>query len=60
MNKNIIAITVILIVFATSYAAFIVGKNVRQNEIEARIWHIQKDCYNEQDLEIIVFGEIQE
>ncbi len=62
-NKEIdnrVTYLLIVVILAVLFACFYVGTIVKQNEIEARIWPHQKDCYNEQDLEIIVFGEIQE
>ena len=60
MNRKTITIIVILAIFVFSYTSYIIGKEAKQREIEARVWPHQKDCYNEQDLEIIIFGEIQE
>lgn len=54
------SIFVIVLVFILMFLCFMAGKSTRQQEIEDRVWPIQKDCYNQQDLEIIIFGEIQE
>ena len=37
-----------------------VGQKAKQQEIENRVKQINKECYNNQDIEIIVFGETQE
>ena len=44
---------------AYSFGKFIGGKK-EQTEIENRAKQINKECYNNQDIEIIVFGETQE
>ena len=36
------------------------GEKAKQKEIENRAKQINKECYNKQDIEIIVFGETQE
>ena len=36
------------------------GGKEEQTEIENRAKQINKECYNNQDIEIIVFGETQE
>ena len=44
---------------AYSFGKFIGGKK-EQTEIENRAKQINKECYTNQDIEIIVFGETQE
>jgi uncharacterized membrane protein len=50
-------IEVILIVFLLGENS---GQNIKQQEIENRAKQINKECYTNQDIELIIFGEIQE
>jgi hypothetical protein len=51
----------VLLTFLVAYGLgkFIGGKK-EQTEIENRAKQINKECYTNQDIEIIVFGETQE
>jgi hypothetical protein len=55
--KLFMVIAVLLVALALSCIQF--GRSMKQHEIESRVWPHQKDCYNEQDLEIIILGETQ-
>tara|TARA_R100000781_G_scaffold113591_1_gene82406 strand:+ start:10891 stop:11064 length:174 start_codon:yes stop_codon:yes gene_type:complete len=55
-DLKIIAGTVLIAV-----TFFVMGIIARQETMEERALKIeQKDCYNWQDIEIVLFGEIQE
>ena len=56
---TIIAVLV-FVCFLSSLGGFFVGQKAKQQEIENRAKQINKECYNNQDIEIIVFGETQE
>jgi hypothetical protein len=59
LGFKLVGVIIVMVIFLM-IGCFYIGKASKQNEIEARVWPIQKDCYNQQDLEIIIFGEIQE
>lgn len=44
---------------AYSFGKFVGGKK-EQTEIENRAKQINKECYTNQDLEIIIFNQVQE
>ena len=55
--------SIILAILITVLLLFVIeaGKIQRQREIEDRALRLKaKECYDWQDIEIIVFGEIQE
>lgn len=59
MKDLFIGIVLVFILFFV----FLLGENSgqkKQTEIENRAKQINKECYNNQDIEIIVFGETQE
>ena len=56
-----IIITVLLFIcFLSFLGGIIIGQKAKQTEIENRAKQINKECYTNQDVEIIVFGETQE
>ena len=56
-----IIITVLLFIcFLIFFGGIIIGQKAKQQEIENRAKQINKECYNNQDIEIIVFGNTQE
>ena len=65
--KNLIEAFIIFVVTLAFYIlGFYAGERNKQREIENRTdkvlksKQINKECYNNQDIEIIVFGETQE
>ena len=56
---TIIAV-LLFICFLSFLGGIIIGQKAKQQEIENRAKQINKECYNNQDIEIIVFGETQE
>ena len=65
--KNLIEAFIIFVVTLAFYIlGFYAGERNKQQEIENRTdkvlksKQINKECYNNQDIEIIVFGETQE
>ncbi len=63
LNKNevnfklFIVITLLIIGLMVGWLQ--IGRIIEREEIKSRVWPHQKDCYNEQDLEIIILGETQ-
>ena len=59
--KDLIKLFIIFVVTLAFYLlGFYAGERNKQREIENREKQINKECYNNQDIEIIVFGETQE
>ena len=59
--KNLIEAFFILVVSLSIYLlGFYAGETKKQTEIENRAKQISKECYTNQDIEIIVFGNTQE
>ena len=56
---TIIAVLV-FVCFLSSLGGFFVGQKAKQQEIENRAKQINKEYYTNQELEVIIFGEIQE
>ena len=57
---GIITTVLLFICFLSFLGGIIIGQKAKQQEIENRAKQINKECYNNQDIEIIVFGETQE
>ena len=57
---GIIIAVLLFICFLSFLGGIIIGQKAKQQEIENRAKQISKECYNNQDIEIIVFGETQE
>lgn len=57
MKDLIIMAILIFLVFTIGVYT---GKNIKKNEITRRANLHYKKCYSNQDLEVIIFGEIQE
>lgn len=49
-----------ILIFLVFTIAVYTGKNIKKNEITRRANLHYKKCYSNQDLEVIIFGEIQE
>lgn len=60
MKDLFIAVVLVFILFFTFLLGENSGQKVKQQEIENRAKQINKECYTNQDVEIIVFGETQE
>ena len=56
---TIIAV-LLFICFLSFLGGIIIGQKAKQQEIENRAKQINKECYTNQELEVIIFGEIQE
>jgi hypothetical protein len=54
-DRTVTAIGIILVMIGS----FSLGMYYEQYVIGERIWPHQKDCYNEQDLQIIVYGQVK-
>lgn len=60
MKTLIATILVIgLAVCSLMYLSFIFGEKTRQDEIEKRVLKLNKDCYNQKDIELIIFNDFQ-
>ena len=63
---GIIIAVLLFVCFLSSLGGFFVGQKTKQQEIENRTdkvlksKQINKECYTNQDLEIIIFNQIQE
>ena len=57
---GIIIAVLLFVCFLSFLGGIIIGQKAKQQEIENRAKQINKECYNNQDIEIIVFGETQE
>ena len=57
---GIIIAVLLFICFLSFLGGIIIGQKAKQQEIENRVKQINKECYTNQDIEIIVFGETQE
>ena len=63
---GIIIAVLLFVCFLSFLGGIIIGQKAKQQEIENRTdkvlksKQINKECYNNQDIEIIVFGETQE
>jgi len=55
----IVIIGCILGVFSMTYFAYNEGQKNKEKEIIKRALQINKDCYNQTDLDIIIFNESQ-
>ena len=60
MKDLFIGIVLVFILFFVFLLGENSGQKIKQTEIENRAKQINKECYNNQDIEIIVFGETQE
>jgi uncharacterized membrane protein len=61
INVLDVIVTVLLFVCSLSFLGGVfVGQKSKQQEIENRAKQINKECYNNQELEVIIFGETQE
>ena len=57
---GIIIAVLLFICFLSFLGGIIIGQKAKQQEIENRAKQINKECYTNQDIEIIVFGNTQE
>ena len=60
MKDLFIGIVLVFILFFVFLLGENSGQKIKQTEIENRAKQINKECYTNQDVEIIVFGETQE
>ena len=60
MKDLFIGIVLVFILFFVFLLGENSGQKIKQTEIENRAKQINKECYTNQDIEIIVFGETQE
>ena len=60
MKDLFIGVILVFILFFVFLLGENSGQKIKQTEIENRAKQINKECYNNQDIEIIVFGETQE
>ena len=60
MKDLFIGIVLVFILFFVFLLGENSGQKIKQQEIENRAKQINKECYTNQDVEIIVFGETQE
>ena len=57
---RILGIVIAVVCFLFFLGGIFVGQKAKQQEIENRAKQINKECYTNQDIEIIVFGNTQE
>ena len=57
--KNALLLFLIFCSVIMFFGGFFIGKDSKQNEIENRAKKIEKECYTETDLELIIFNEKQ-
>ena len=57
---GIIIAVLLFVCFLSFLGGIIIGQKAKQQEIENRAKQINKECYTQQDLKIIIFNEIQE
>ena len=60
MKDLFIGIVLVFILFFVFLLGENSGQKNKQTEIENRAKQINKECYTNQELEVIIFGEIQE
>ena len=60
MKDLFIGIVLVFILFFVFLLGENSGQKIKQTEIKNRAKQINKECYNNQDIEIIVFGNTQE
>ena len=60
MKDLFIGIVLVFILFFVFLLGENSGQKIKQTEIENRAKQINKECYTNQELEVILFGEIQE
>ena len=60
MKDLFIAVVLVFILFFVFILGENSGQKVKQQEIENRAKQINKECYTNQELEVIIFGETQE
>ena len=60
MKDLFIGIVLVFILFFVFLLGENSGQKIKQQEIENRAKQINKECYTNQDIEIIIFGETQE
>lgn len=60
--KNILEAVVIVVLFGLTFSlGFYFGEKSKQTDIEIHAKEIkQKECYTQQDIELIIFNKIQE
>ena len=56
---GIITTVLLFICFLSFLGGIIIGQKAKQQEIENRVKQINKECYNNQDIELIIFNEPQ-
>lgn len=60
MKDLFIGIFIVVATLSFYLLGFYAGERNKQREIENRAKQINKECYTNQDIELIIFGEIQE
>ena len=60
MKDLFIGVVLVFILFFVFLLGENSGQKIKQTEIENRAKQINKECYTNQDIEIIVFGNTQE
>lgn len=60
MKDLFIAVVLVFVLFFVFLLGENSGQKIKQQEIENRAKQINKECYTNQELEVIIFGEIQE
>ena len=60
MKDLFIGIVLVFILFFIFLLGENSGQKIKQTEIENRAKQINKECYTNQDLEVIIFNQIQE
>ena len=60
--RNILEAVVIVVLFGLTFSlGFYFGEKSKQTDIEIRANKVkQKECYTQQDIELIIFNKIQE
>lgn len=60
--KNLLTntITLLVLILCLMYVSLIFGEKNKQEEIEKRALTLQKECYTQREIEMIIFNEIQE
>ena len=56
---GIVIAVVLFICFLSFLGGIIIGQKAKQQEIENRAKQINKECYTNQDIELIIFNEPQ-
>ena len=60
MKSSVLLVCFCFLLCVGFFVGYKNGEREKQQEIENRAKQINKECYTNQDIEIIVFGETQE